>query len=49
MKKKVLSLLAVMALAVRPLAGCGSSAADTTDAEATTEPTEEAAPETETE
>ena len=42
MKKKVLSLLAVMALTVSVLAGCGSSAADTTEAEATTEATAEA-------
>ena len=49
MKKKVLSLLAVMALAVSALAGCGSSAADTTEAETTTEATAEAETETETE
>ena len=42
MKKKVLSLLAVMALTVSVLAGCGSSAADTTEAETTTEATAEA-------
>ena len=49
MKKKVLSLLAVMALTVSALAGCGSSAADTTEAETTTEATAEAETETETE
>lgn len=49
MKKKVLSLLAVMALVVSALAGCGSSAADTTEAETTTEATAEAETETETE
>ena len=49
MKKKVLSLLAVMALAVSALAGCGSSAADTTEAETTTEATAEAETEIETE
>ena len=42
MKKKVLSLLAVMALTVSVLAGCGSSAADTTEAEGTTETAAEA-------
>ena len=42
MKKKVLSLLAVMALTVSVLAGCGSSAGETTDAEATTETAAEA-------
>ena len=42
MKKKVLSLLAVMALTVSVLAGCGSSAADTTEAEGTTETAVEA-------
>ena len=49
MKKKVLSLLAVMALAVSALAGCGSSAADTTEAETTTEATADAETEMETE
>ena len=42
MKKKVLSLLAVMALTVSVLAGCGSSAGETTDAEATTKTAAEA-------
>lgn len=43
MKKRVLSLLAVMALAASTLAGCGSSGADTAADAETTEETTEAA------